>query len=90
VDKTKNEKQSLEKTMKTTGSAILINAFTVALGFFVLVGGNFVPVKREGWMIGLLMILSSCAALIFLPSLLILMGRYLGLVHEENHPRRKI
>jgi predicted RND superfamily exporter protein len=82
VRKTGNEKLSIEKTLKTTGSAILINALTVALGFFVLVFGNFVPVKREGWMIGVLMILSACAALIFLPSLLLLLGRYLRL--ERN------
>jgi len=81
--KTGNAQLSIEKTLKTTGSAILINALTVALGFFVLVYGNFVPVKREGWMIGILMILSACAALIFLPSLFLLLGRYLRFERNE-------
>jgi predicted RND superfamily exporter protein len=87
--KTGNAQLSIEKTLMTTGSAILTNALTVALGFFVLVCGNFVPVKREGWMIGMLMILSACAALIFLPSLLLLLGRYLGFERKEKLSRRK-
>ncbi len=75
--KTDDEKESLKKTLNTTGVAILINALMVALGFFVLVAGNFVPVKREGWMIGVLMLVSASAALIYLPSLILVLKKYL-------------
>jgi predicted RND superfamily exporter protein len=81
-----NEHKSLERTLKTTGIAIVSNALMVALGFFVLVGGKFIPVKREGWMIGVLMILSAFAALIFLPSLIL---RLKGWVKLNNNINKK-
>jgi len=76
---THNERGALEKTLKTTGTAIVSNALMVSLGFFVLVGGKFIPVKREGWMIGVLMIISAFAALVYLPSLILTLKRYLNL-----------
>lgn len=77
--KTDDEKKALEKTLNTTGIAILINALMVSLGFFVLIAGNFVPVKREGWMIGALMLVSAFAALIYLPALILVLKKYLML-----------
>jgi predicted RND superfamily exporter protein len=74
-----DENKSLEKTLKTTGTAIIVNALMVALGFFVLVGGKFIPVKREGWMIGVLMMISAFAALVFLPSLILILKRFIRL-----------
>jgi predicted RND superfamily exporter protein len=74
-----NENRVLQKTLSTTGVAILINALMVALGFFVLIAGNIVPVKREGWMIGVLMILCAFSALVYLPSLILLVKKYLKL-----------
>jgi predicted RND superfamily exporter protein len=73
--KSPDEQKSLKKTLGTTGIAIFINALMVALGFFVLIAGNFVPVKREGWMIGVLMLISAGAALIFLPSLILVLRK---------------
>jgi predicted RND superfamily exporter protein len=73
--KSPDEQKSLKKTLGTTGIAIFINALMVSLGFFVLIAGNFVPVKREGWMIGLLMLISAGAALIFLPSLILVLRK---------------
>jgi len=75
--KSPDEQKSLKKTLGTTGIAIFINALMVALGFFVLIAGNFVPVKREGWMIGLLMLISAGAALIFFPSLILVLRKLL-------------
>ncbi len=75
--KLRDEKSSLEKTLGSTGVAIVINALTVSLGFFVLVCGKFVPIKREGWMIGTLMILSAFAALVYLSSLILLLRRFI-------------
>jgi predicted RND superfamily exporter protein len=77
--RTHDELGSLETTLKTTGIAIVSNALMVALGFFVLVGGKFIPVKREGWMIGVLMNLSAFAALVFLPSLIIRLKKWVRL-----------
>ncbi len=76
---THDERKALEKTLKTTGTAIISNALMVSLGFFVLVGGKFIPVKREGWMIGVLMIISAFAALVYLPSLILTLKRFLKL-----------
>ena len=76
---TNEEKKSLEKTLKTTGTAIIANALMVALGFFVLVGGKMIPVKREGWMIGVLMLISAFTALVYLPSLILTLKRFLRL-----------
>ena len=59
--------------------AIIANALMVALGFFVLVGGKFIPVRREGWMIGVLMMISAFAALVYLPSLILTLKRFIRL-----------
>jgi predicted RND superfamily exporter protein len=75
---------SLQKTLDSTGIAIIINALMVACGFFVLVAGQFVPIKRAGWMIGLLMILSAFAALVYLPSFILLLR---GSIRFDRHPR---
>lgn len=68
------KKNSVEKalynTLTNTGVAVVSNAFMVAFGFFVLIAGTMIPVKREGWMIGVLMLISAFSALIFLPSLI--------------------
>jgi len=72
-----NEKVSLEKTLKTTGTAIMINALMVALGFFVLVAGNLVCVKREGWMIGVLMLISAFASISYLPAIILTLRKFL-------------
>ena len=78
---------SLHTTYRTTGVAILINAIMVALGFFVLIVGNFIPVKREGWMIGVLMLVSAGAALVFLPSLMLLLKGILHPRTQSTHRR---
>jgi len=66
-----NELQSLQTTLGTTGRAILINATTVGLGFVILVGSNIVPMQRFGWLIAITMLVSSTAALTFLPSMIL-------------------
>jgi len=79
-------KSSLVKTLGTAGTAIIINALMVALGFFVLVAGQFVPIKREGWMIGVLMILSAFAALVYLPSIILLLRKF---IRFDSNSKRK-
>jgi len=78
-----NERDSLEKTLKTTGIAIMINALMVALGFFVLIAGNLTCVKREGWMIGVLMLISAFASIIYLPAVILTLKRFLKLGNKS-------
>jgi predicted RND superfamily exporter protein len=63
-----DELSALDKTLETTGMAIVINALTVALGFIILLGSNILPMQRFGWLIALTMAVSACAALTFLPA----------------------
>lgn len=72
-----SELEALDKTLETTGQAILINALTVALGFLVLVGAHVVPMQRFGWLISLTMIVSATTALTFLPALILVLKRWL-------------
>jgi hypothetical protein len=62
---------ALEKTLQTTGRAILINALTVGLGFSVLLFGQLSPIRRFGWMVTMTMIVSALSAIIYLPSMLL-------------------
>lgn len=59
-----------EKTMQTTGKAILFNASAVAAGFLVLCFSNFTTLKYIGGLVALTMLTSSAAALTVLPVLL--------------------
>jgi len=79
-----SDMEKLEKTLKTTGVAIVSNALMVALGFFVLICGTLVPVRREGWMIGVLMLISAFAALVFLPALIFSINKKTILIMDKN------
>ncbi len=72
-----NDSKNLERTLTTTGIAILINALMVALGFLVLIAGKLSILRREGWMICVLMIISAFASIVYLPSILIILKRKL-------------
>jgi predicted RND superfamily exporter protein len=63
--------EALEKTLTTTGRAILINALSVALGFSVLVFGQLVPMQRFGWLTATTMLISAFGAITFLPALIL-------------------
>lgn len=62
---------ALEQTFETTGRAIMINAISVTMGFIVLVSSSIVPTQRFGWLLALLMVISSIGALTLLPALLL-------------------
>lgn len=72
-----DELKALDKTLETTGKAIVINALTVALGFIILMGSNMLPMQRFGWLIALTMAVSAWAALTFLPSLILVFKKSL-------------
>ncbi len=71
MGKNKSELEALDKTLETTGKAILINAISVMMGFLVLVLGNIVPMQRFGYLIAFTMITSALGAITFLPALIL-------------------
>ena len=84
MHKSHNDKINLKNTLTTTGVAIIINALMVALGFLVLVAGKLAILRREGWMIAVLMIISAFAAIIYLPSIFLIMKNKLNSFMKNN------
>jgi hypothetical protein len=70
--KDKTELEALDKTLETTGKAILINVMAIMLGFLVLVFGNLVPLQRGGILMAISMISSGFAAIILLPAIILM------------------
>jgi len=58
------------RTINKVGQAILYNAFTVGVGFAVLMFSNFVPLSNLGLLILITMFTASFAALTLLPVLI--------------------
>ncbi|RAK08930.1 hypothetical protein C8C77_11579 [Halanaerobium saccharolyticum] len=59
-----------QRTLTTTGKAIIFNAISVAAGFMVLLFSNFYPLIYLGLLIAVTMLTSSIASLTILPLLL--------------------
>lgn len=70
-----NAEKSIEETLLISGKAILINVFSVAIGFLILVLSDMVPLQYFGILIALSMVGSSLGALTLLPVILILVHR---------------
>lgn len=70
--RSRNELESLNTTLKTTGKAILINVAAVMMGFLVLVLGNFVSLQYFGLLIVMTMTCSGLATLTMLPAAILL------------------
>jgi len=68
----KTELEALDKTLETTGKAILINVITVTMGFLVLILSNLVPLRRFGILVAITMIGSGIGAITLLPSIILL------------------
>ncbi len=64
--------EALDKTLETTGRAIIINMMTVALGFLALILCSIVPLQRFGILVAVTMISSGIGAVTFLPALILL------------------
>ena len=79
------ELKALEKTLETTGQAIIINALTVALGFIILMGSNMLPMQRFGWLIALTMGVSAWASLTYLPALILFAKSKWGLSGSKSN-----
>ncbi|MCK4418262.1 MMPL family transporter, partial [Candidatus Aerophobetes bacterium] len=75
----KTELGALDKTLETTGRAIIINAFSVMMGFLALLLSSIVPLQRFGWLTGLTMAVSALGAICLLPALLLITKtRFIG------------
>ena len=66
--KRKSFDETLQRIMNTTGRAVVINAFSVGAGFFILVFATLIPLRRFGTMIALSMFIATIGALLLLPS----------------------
>ena len=74
-----NESEALEKTLETTGRAIVINVATVMLGFLVLIFANLIPLQRFGILVAITMIGSGIGAITLLPAvILITKAKFVG------------
>lgn len=66
------ELDALDKTLETTGKAIVINVITVMMGFLVLLLADLVPIQRFGSLIAITMIGSGVGAITLLPAIILL------------------
>jgi len=70
--KASSELEALDKTLETTGKAILINVITVTIGFLVLILANLVPLQRFGILVAVTMVTSGVGAITLLPAVILL------------------
>lgn len=70
--KDETELAALDKTLETTGKAILINVITVTMGFLVLILAALIPLRRFGILIAITMIGSGFGAITLLPAIILL------------------
>ena len=66
-----NQLDALNRTLETTGLAILVNTVAVMLGFLVLMFSNIAPLQRFGWLIALTMLLSMLGAIALYPAIIL-------------------
>lgn len=80
-----DELSALQRTTRTTGVSILINALAVGLGFLVLLAAGGQHIRRFGGLTALTILLSAVFTLTILPSLLFwLKPKFLRLAAEEG------
>ncbi|MGD9346452.1 MAG: MMPL family transporter [Candidatus Aminicenantes bacterium] len=63
------EKESVRKTLTTTGRGIVFNAFSVVIGFIVLIVSGFMPVRFFGFLVVISILSCLIGALVLVPSL---------------------
>jgi uncharacterized protein len=70
--------KAIEKTLTTTGRGIIFNAFSVIIGFVVLMLSDFQPIKFYGFLVVISILSCLFGALILIPSLcLVLKPKFL-------------
>ena len=66
------DEEAIVKTLSTTGQGIIINGFSVMVGFAVCMLSTFIPIFFFGWLISVSIFMCLIAALTLLPLVLIL------------------
>lgn len=66
---------AIEKTIMSSGKAVIINVLSVAAGFLVLIFSQLIPLQNFGILIAICMIGSGAGSLTLLPVILILVNR---------------
>ncbi len=74
---------AIDKTLNTTGRAIMTNAISIAFGLLVLLMAQLIPMQRFGWMVASTMIISSLATITYMPSMMIVSHIERGLVKRR-------
>jgi len=69
-----NVDMAIDKTIHTSGRAILINAVSVMLGFLLLLLSVMKPLQNFGILTAITMVVSSISALTIMPSIIRLIG----------------
>ncbi|GBD86199.1 putative membrane protein YdgH [bacterium BMS3Abin03] len=83
--------KALQNTLGTTGISILTNAFSVGLGFIVLLAAGGQHIRRFGGLTSLTMIVSAFLTLTLLPSLFILIKpKFLKVFTKERKQKKTI
>jgi predicted RND superfamily exporter protein len=67
-----SDEEAIVKTLSTTGQGIIINGFSVMMGFAVCMLSTFIPIYFFGWLISVSIFMCLIAALTLLPLVLIL------------------
>ncbi len=67
-----SDEEATVKTLSTTGQGIIINGFSVIMGFAVCMLSTFIPIYFFGWLIAVSIFMCLIAALTLLPLVLIL------------------
>ena len=67
-----SDEDAIVKTLSTTGQGIIINGFSVMVGFAVCMLSTFIPIFFFGWLISVSIFMCLIAALTLLPLVLVL------------------
>lgn len=84
LKETGDAEKAIEKTILSSGKAVIINVISVAAGFLVLIFSQIVPLQNFGILVAISMFGSGIGALTLLPIILILANRKRKIV-ANNH-----
>lgn len=84
LKETGDAEEAIEKTILSSGKAIIINVLSVAAGFLVLIFSQIVPLQNFGILVAISMFGSGIGAITLLPIILILANRKRKIV-ANNH-----
>jgi hypothetical protein len=80
----KNIHDALKNAYSGSGKSIIINVFSVTVGFLVLLFSNLVPLQRFGTLVGVTMIASGLATLTLLPAIIVLADNFKNRIKSKK------